>query len=110
MKSKYFALLAIIALVGFTGCCSEGRCGLPFGGGLLGNDCCDECCDTGCCDTGCGETCCEEPARCGLLDRCCIPCRPAPEMGPMTGTVAYPYYTHRGPRDFLAKNPPSIGP
>lgn len=22
----------------------------------------------------------------------------------------YPYYTLRGPRDFLAKNPPSIGP
>lgn len=26
------------------------------------------------------------------------------------GAVAYPYYTNRGPRDFLAKNPPSIGP
>jgi hypothetical protein len=30
--------------------------------------------------------------------------------GPPTGTVAYPYYTTRGPRDFLAKCPPSIGP
>ncbi len=30
--------------------------------------------------------------------------------GPPTGTVAYPYYTTRGPRDFLAKRPPSIGP
>jgi hypothetical protein len=30
--------------------------------------------------------------------------------GPPTGGVAYPYYTVRGPRDFLAKNPPSIGP
>jgi len=30
--------------------------------------------------------------------------------GPPTGGVAYPYYTTRGPRDFLAKNPPSIGP
>jgi len=29
--------------------------------------------------------------------------------GPPSGTVAYPYYTTRGPRDFLAKNPPSIG-
>ncbi len=29
--------------------------------------------------------------------------------GPQTGTVAYPYYTHRGPRDFLLDNPPSIG-
>lgn len=30
--------------------------------------------------------------------------------GPPSGQVAYPYYTTRGPRDFLAKNPPSIGP
>jgi hypothetical protein len=30
--------------------------------------------------------------------------------GPPTGQVTYPYYTVRGPRDFLAKNPRSIGP
>lgn len=30
--------------------------------------------------------------------------------GPPTGAVAYPYYTTRGPRDFLAKKPTSIGP
>lgn len=30
--------------------------------------------------------------------------------GPPTGQVAYPYYTTRGPRDFLTCNPPSIGP
>ena len=29
--------------------------------------------------------------------------------GPPTGAVTYPYYTHRGPRDFLLDNPPSIG-
>lgn len=29
--------------------------------------------------------------------------------GPQTGAVAYPYYTTRGPRDFLSSNPPSIG-
>ncbi|WP_164100743.1 hypothetical protein [Candidatus Laterigemmans baculatus] len=29
--------------------------------------------------------------------------------GPPTGAVAYPYYTTRGPRDFLLDNPPSIG-
>lgn len=35
-----------------------------------------------------------------------------PEMGPAgppTATAAYPYYTLRGPRDFLVNNPPSIG-
>lgn len=31
-------------------------------------------------------------------------------QGPPTGQVAYPYYTVRGPRDFLQANPPSIGP
>jgi len=30
-------------------------------------------------------------------------------QGPTTGAVAYPYYTTRGPRDFLVDNPPSIG-
>ncbi len=29
--------------------------------------------------------------------------------GPPTAQVAYPYYTTRGPRDFLLDNPPSIG-
>ena len=36
--------------------------------------------------------------------------QPAAEAGPPTGAVTYPYYTVRGPRDFLAKNPGSIGP
>lgn len=29
--------------------------------------------------------------------------------GPQTAAVGYPYYTLRGPRDFLVDNPPSIG-
>ena len=29
--------------------------------------------------------------------------------GPPTGQVAYPYYTVRGPRDFLLDQPPTIG-
>ena len=32
------------------------------------------------------------------------------DQGPPTGAVSYPYYTTRGPRDFLAKNPGTIGP
>jgi hypothetical protein len=30
--------------------------------------------------------------------------------GPPVAQTAYPYYTLRGPRDFLMNNPPSIGP
>ena len=29
--------------------------------------------------------------------------------GPPAASIGYPYYTVRGPRDFLAKNPPSMG-
>ena len=29
--------------------------------------------------------------------------------GPVSAQVAYPYYTVRGPRDFLLDNPPTIG-
>ena len=29
--------------------------------------------------------------------------------GPPTAAYAYPYYTNRGPRDFLMRNPPTIG-
>ncbi|MGE0605709.1 MAG: hypothetical protein AB7O62_01190 [Pirellulales bacterium] len=35
---------------------------------------------------------------------------PAPAPGPSAAAVGYPYYTNRGPRDFLLNNPPSIGP
>jgi hypothetical protein len=34
--------------------------------------------------------------------------QPAP--GPSAGNVSYPYYTTRGPRDFLAADPRGIGP
>jgi len=34
----------------------------------------------------------------------------AAQPGPISATVAYPYYTIRGPRDFLRDNPPTIGP
>jgi hypothetical protein len=30
--------------------------------------------------------------------------------GPATGAVTYPYYTVRGPRDFLDRDPQPIGP
>jgi hypothetical protein len=41
-----------------------------------------------------------------------IPHTPSAELqgqGPITPAYAYPYYTTRGPRDFLVDNPPSIG-
>ena len=35
---------------------------------------------------------------------------PGVMSGPPTAQVAYPYYTVRGPRDFLLDDPPSLGP
>ena len=56
-----------------------------------------------------------------VVTGCCSPlgpngagrCSPAPEnygSCAATGAITYPYYTCRGPRDFLATNPRSIGP
>jgi hypothetical protein len=67
------------------------------------------CCGKGCC--GCCETysgCCCQPQGPG----CCASGdhRYNFAPGPPVGQTAYPYYTTRGPRDFLMANPPSIGP
>lgn len=108
--------------------CPDGCCG--------GDDCCGQCCGDGCCgdsSSGCGlfgrkkknknngcSSC--DNGRCGPGSRMCgamAGCNPHaggyPEAqnfnpGPQSGQVAYPYYTVRGPRDFLRNNPPSIGP
>lgn len=102
-----------------------------------GDDCCDDgCCSNG----GCSDGSCSLGGRrgrnggrnnscsacggrgCGLCARMrgamagCNPHAggyPEPQNfnpSPPTGQVAYPYYTVRGPRDFLRNNPPTIGP
>ena len=74
--------------------------------------------------SGLSGCCCNRPAACEgncLIDGSCGTCADCPEtcqaaapdgaFGQGTGgVVAYPYYTTRGPRDFLAKNPRNIGP
>lgn len=78
-------------------CCGPyagGGCGLFQRGGCPGN------CNGGCLQQGIST----------LID-CPCGCRQdyyAP--GPTTAQMGYPYYTVRGPRDFLMANPPSIGP
>ena len=101
MKRTMFSLLAVVILVGLTGCVARhGR--LPWA--CTGDSCvqtsedCDECVDPGRCRACRGHGC----GRCRGEE--------AINPGPSTGTVTYPYYTTRGPRDFLADNPPSIGP
>lgn len=85
---------------------------------------CGEMCGDGCCGSGCGIF---DRGGCGCggsgCDSCLqgglsklLDCNSCGDQnynfnpGPPGGQVAYPYYTTRGPRDFLMCNPPSIGP
>ena len=90
MKRTVFSLLAVGFLILAVGCANEqGRHPLF---GCLGNHC-----DKARAENDEGA---EYPGQGGQQAA----------AGQATGAVAYPYYTTRGPRDFLAKNPPSIGP
>jgi hypothetical protein len=95
------------------------------GNGACGNLACHQgiCVHGGCYGRGCHDGSChacqQHVGRYGGLarhrltpgERCAMGgCEPIGPAGPPTGAVAYPYYTTRGPRDFLAKCPPSIGP
>ncbi len=94
MRRSLFVCAALAVLIGFSGCV-----------GMRGN--CARAPET---CARCRPALCNE---CGFRPCRCPRGRAMPEVaqpGPPTGTVAYPYYTTRGPRDFLAKNPPSIGP
>ena len=101
-----------------TGNCELAGCDVDCGERCGG---CDGCANGGPCSRlaeriaggGCG------PGGCGIAgcgaDGLCphgggYPEYPAFNQGPPTGQVAYPYYTTRGPRDFLLNNPPTIGP
>lgn len=98
MKRTIFVMLTVAALAMTTGClgrhCRENAC--P-------NDNCPQAGDADC-------------PRCRLLDGCCCLHRlrgggqDVAAPGPASGAVAYPYYNLRGPRDFLERNPQSIGP
>jgi len=97
-------VVAAVAII-FTGCRTTG-CRT----GIIGS--CGDCPET------CASVC-DPCAQSGLLNK--LRCRDARNScaaepayaapaGPAVGAYAYPYYTNRGPRDFLAGNPPSIGP
>ncbi|MEO0529333.1 MAG: hypothetical protein AAF266_02020 [Planctomycetota bacterium] len=91
--------------------CAECVDGCGGGCGLFGSG--DPCCG-GACGNGCGGGGCLQNALGMILD--CNGCNSCGDQhynftpGPPVGQVAYPYYTTRGPRDFLMCNPPSIGP
>ena len=110
-------------------CCCESDC-------CCGDQCCGAGCDCGCqgggCSAGaCGSGGCNCYGNCGncgcrggLCQRmagrvaaggCCPHSGGYPASynftpGPQSGQTAYPYYTTRGPRDFLMCNPQPLGP
>lgn len=107
----------------------------PCGSGYAAADCCGAGVACGCGDA-CGSGVCASGGRplggrcgCGrggpcscagnaLVNGavgCLLDCRRSDAAynfnpGPPVAQTAYPYYTVRGPRDFLMSNPPSIGP
>jgi len=113
MKRTVALLLAVGILAGLpatVGChagptlhepCGEGIASQMYGSCARNPELCQECCRCNPCDGICSR--CSESRRLARVSERTAP--PAP-----LGAVAYPYYTNRGPRDFLAKNPPSIGP
>ncbi len=117
----------------------ESTCGCPEDCCDVSCGCVDNCCgctcscpEDCCCDASCGcvDNCCGCDSGSCCADRGRNPCQTAigkvasgfcphssgyPAMyncnpGPPVGQTAYPYYTTRGPRDFLQNNPPTIGP
>ena len=96
MKRAIYTIAALTVLISLTGClaarhrqdCSNGNCPQASANGSV-------------CENDPSR-----PCRGGRLGRGDDNFNP----GPATGAVAYPYYNTRGPRDFLARNPDSIGP
>jgi hypothetical protein len=122
MKRATFSVMTLMILAVVTGCASHRH--LPAS--CVGGDCTTAVAPESGCGTNASAACnapCDDgavPAKkhCPLLSRLCSKknakepreqAAPA-EAGPPTGAATYPYYTVRGPRDFLAKNPGSIGP
>ena len=90
MKNVFYAVIAAAFLSGLSGC------------HLLHQDC--DHCNTNC--RSCGVSGCLA-GDCSHRQAFRPQARPA---GPPAAAVGYPYYTHRGPRDFFMKNPIPLGP
>jgi hypothetical protein len=131
MKRALFVLLAI-AVAGLNGGCQ--LCHRMQHGKACHDGCSHGCPDGACAHGGQGQCAdgtdghsdpyeplysgyqqCPAPQRGGVLSwlgrfQGAPPAAAQPAPGPSAGNVSYPYYTNRGPRDFLANDPRGIGP
>jgi hypothetical protein len=102
MKNKLLALAAAALMVASVGCARHSRCAKgPCSGGQESCQSCDTPCPPCKACRGLGCHLCKHRAQDNVGQF-------AP--GPPVGQVTYPYYTTRGPRDFLDRNPQPIGP
>ncbi|MCA9148518.1 MAG: hypothetical protein KDA92_04445 [Planctomycetales bacterium] len=115
MKRQYLAAACLLMSSLAVGCqskmgggCAGGQCGL-LGGGSCGAGACAA--DPYAADANAGRG----GVLAGLAGQhhqgaqAHLGSAPGPAMGEAAPTYGYPYYTTRGPRDFLSSNPPSIG-
>ncbi len=102
MKRPWLALCLATVMVANVGCCLS-RCGSPCSS--CGTPNCHDCRNEGpeCGGHGCGIR-----GALAARGRCADgACEDGP-AGPPAATVSYPYYTVRGPRDFLSSNPGGV--
>ena len=103
MKKIAYTLLPLVMVSCFFGCAHKARQGCRDGC----NGACNVCGMQG--SGGYGMTAYGDPAarygRCTQNPRAYVG-----QAGPPTGAVTYPYYSTRGPRDFLLDQPQTIGP
>src|SRR5262249_7682358 len=112
------------------GGCPNGNCGCPngncAGGGYGPGGCGPQGCGPGGCGAGgLGPGGYAQAGNYNCRYGCRSACAPIPNLyagqqavdwqlggpaGPPSAQVSYPYYTTRGPRDFFANHPPTIGP
>jgi len=134
MKFAMYSLVAVATLALSSGCCLVDRFGCRTGGCATGcascgaSDCGGGCGGGSSCGSGLGHG---GGAACGCgyagygyddgryaaysgcysgkYGKLRGPYSEVINPGPMGPQVTYPYYTNRGPRDFLAANPRGIG-
>jgi hypothetical protein len=93
-------------LITFSAAAMMLACGCQLAGPGVAQNGCQGGCNGGSCGNGYLYG---SPNSPGFLDLMHAQRRQNAYAGPPAPTYGYPYYTTRGPRDFLVDNPPSIG-
>lgn len=107
MKRLVMLSLVSLALTASSGCCLFDRLGGCHNGYPVSQGAGAPCGTPGCNSCGLAG---RRHSGAGPISRIHGDGITAQQSGPPQGAIAYPYYTPRGPRDFLATDPRGIGP